>query len=81
MTDEFMKITNDATKLHIENIIMDTTEGEVTITLPEKTGRYTIDIIPFGDDKCIHQIIEGDMVRTTFENGHCITCGITEPCG
>lgn len=38
-------------KLHIENIVADTTEGEVTITLPANTGKYTVDIIPLDDEK------------------------------
>jgi len=48
MTD-FMKITAVHMKLHIENIIADTTEGEITITLPAKTGKYDINIIPRED--------------------------------
>ncbi len=46
-----MKITDDATKLHIENVVADTIDGEITITIPEDTGRYTIDIIPIEDEK------------------------------
>ena len=48
MTD-YMKISNNDTKLHIENIVADTTEGEITITLPAKTGKYKVDVIPWED--------------------------------
>ena len=44
--DEYGLIVDDATGLHLENIIADTKMSDINIKLAKGTGKYRVDIIP-----------------------------------
>jgi len=49
MKDEFEFLVVDNQKLHLENVVINTAEGEVNINLPTNTGEYSVNIIPITD--------------------------------
>ena len=39
-------VVDDATGLHVENMVADTKKGDINIKLAKGTGKYRVDIIP-----------------------------------